>query len=504
MFIAGIYVFISFVLAGNVDPNVLSTDLRPIHTLSELVGGTTFGYAVACVGVLTLMSGANSGVLASSRFPFAMARDLLVPSFFSKIHSKYLTPIASILFTCVIMALVILFLDVVKIAKLASAFMVMMFVSVNLCVIILRETSAQWYKPSYKSPLYPFLQIFGVLSGIVLLFLLGLVPFISILVISAVGFIVYLTIGKRATRTGVLTNYGHVPALFLFYKKDAPSKSLALPDKKNIVSTLASDAGTIVPFLGNEKSEEMLTEIACAINAQSFVQAVNITEVPNQTFLEAINEDTPKILSIKRRLIRLAEVSKKEIVFESLVTHEVSNTVALLSGQVNCEWLVLGWDGRAHSGILVRNPIGWLLTNVNSNLALFKDNGVKNISKVLIALRPGRKDKNFLAVADRICSFYNASLTLLHIVPPSLSGALSKKMETKSKSLLSVLKTKTELRIVESEDPVDSISSISSEYDLLVLGSPEKDGWINLLLGGGKDKFTENSACSVLRLTMKN
>ena len=42
------------------------------------------------------------------------------------------------------------------------------------------------------------------------------------------------------------------------------------------------------------------------------------------------------------------------------------------------------------------------------------------------------------------------------------------------------------------------------EYDLLILGSPEKDGWINLLLGGGKDKFTENSACSVLRLTMKN
>ncbi len=382
--------------------------------------------------------------------------------------------------------------------------MVMMFVFVNLCVIILRETSAQWYKPSYKSPLYPFLQIFGVLSGVVLLFLLGLVPFISILVISAVGFFVYLAIGKRATRTGVLTNYGHVPALFLFYKKDAPNKSLALPDEKTVVSTLASDAGTIVPFLGNEKSEEMLTEMACAINAQSFVQAVNITEVPNQTFLEAINEGTPKILSIKRRLKRLAEVSKKEIVFESLVTHEVSNTVALLSGQVNCDWLVMGWDGRAHNGILVRNPIGWLLTNVNSNLALFKDNGVKNISKVLIALRPGRKDKNFLAVADRICSFYNASLTLLHIVPPSFSKALSKKMETKSKSLLSVLKTKTELRIIESEDPVDSISSISSEYDLLVLGSPEKDGWINLLLGGGKDKFTENSACSVLRLTMKN
>ena len=78
----------------------------------------------------------------------------------------------------------------------------------------------------------------------------------------------YLIIGKRATRTGVLTNYGHIPALFLFYKKDAPQRNLPLPLKKTTNSSLASNAGTIVPFLGNEKSEEMLTEIACAINAQ--------------------------------------------------------------------------------------------------------------------------------------------------------------------------------------------------------------------------------------------
>ena len=93
----------------------------------------------------------------------------------------------------------------------------------------------------------------------------------------------------------------------------------------------------------------------------------------------------------------------------------------------------------------------------------------------------------------------------MHIVPPSFSKAMVKKNGDRSPTnLLSVLKINTELRIVESEDPVESLSSISSEYDLLILGSPEKDGWINLLLGGGKDKFTENSACSVLRLTMKN
>ena len=503
--IASIYVFIAFVLVGNIPIKDLTTDIRPIYTVSNIIGGKYFGYAAAAVGVLTLMSMANSGVLASSRFPFAMARDKLLPSFLERLHSKYLTPVISIFITCITMAFVIVFLDIVKIAKLASAFKVMMFISVNFCVIILRETSAQWYNPSYKSPLYPFLQLFGIFSGFILLVFLGWMPFFAILVISALGVFLYFFIGKDATRTGVLRNYGHRPALFLFYKKNRRKlKKEGRSLSKNLDGKLVSNAGVVVPLLGNENSAEMLAEMASAINPRDSVQVVNITEVPNQTFLDALNQDTPKVVSIARRLKKLSSSQNLNIDFESVVTHEVSNTVAQLSGQTNCDWLVMGWNGKAHSGLLIRNPIGWLLTHVNSNFALFKDSGIKNISRVLIALRPGRKDKNFLAIAERVCAFYGASLTLLHIVTPSFSKKAATNMESKSVQLLSGLKIKSDLKIVKSENPLNSISSISSDYDLLILGAPEKDSWISVLFGAGRDKFTENSACSVLRLTMKN
>ena len=145
-----------------------------------------------------------------------MAGDKLLPKKMSKVHPKYLTPINTIILTCIIMALVILFLDVEEIAKLASAFMVMMFISVNLSVIILRETAVQWYDPKYKSPLYPYVQLFGIFSGIILLFYLGFMPFIAILVISFIGYIIYYIYGKNASRTGVMTQYGHIPALYIF------------------------------------------------------------------------------------------------------------------------------------------------------------------------------------------------------------------------------------------------------------------------------------------------
>ncbi len=164
----------------------------------------------------------------------------------------------------------------------------------------------------------------------------------------------------------------------------------------------------------------------------------------------------------------------------------------------------MGWNGRAHSGILVSNPVGWLLTHINSDFALFKDNGVRYISKVVLALRPGRKDKNFIAVADRICQFYGASLTLLHVVPENTSGDAIIEMERKSQILLDKVETQSMVFIQKSDDAIAAISRASASFDLLILGTPQKDNWISVLFGTGKDKFTEKSACSVLRLTMRD
>ncbi|WP_411029355.1 amino acid permease [Spongiimicrobium sp. 3-5] len=505
---ATIYVFVAFVLVGNIPMEALERDIRPIYTIANLLGGTYVGYIAAGVGIITLISMANSGVLAASRFPFAMAIDSLLPKFMGKIHSKYLTPVVTIVMTCIIMALVILFLDVEKIAKLASAFMVMMFILVNACVIVLRETAAQWYNPPFRSPLYPFVQLFGIISGIVLLVFLGRGPFIAVLSIFVIGYGIYYFFGKNATRTGILRKYGHRPALYLFYKrkdnKQITYRQNQSGNNQNLDGKLASDAGVAVALLGNEKSPEMLVEIGAAINKKKKIQAVNITEVPNQTFLDAFVEENPRILSLERRIARLGQSKEIEIDFEAVVTHEISDTIHELSDQTHCDWLVMGWNGRAHSGILVSNPIGWLLTHINSDFALFKDDGVRYISRVLLALRPGRKDKNFIAVADRICQFYNASLTLLHVVPESMDNTAIRQMEETSQKLLEKARTKSKVEIVVNDDSITAISKASASYDLLILGTPQKDNWISVLFGTGKDMYTEKSACSVLRLTMRD
>ncbi len=106
-----VYVLISFTLVGNIPVDNLANDIRPIYTLVEHLGGPIAGVLAAVLGVITLISMSNSGVLAASRFPFAMSRDKLLPPFLSRVHHKYLTPIVTIIATCSIMAIVIIFME---------------------------------------------------------------------------------------------------------------------------------------------------------------------------------------------------------------------------------------------------------------------------------------------------------------------------------------------------------------------------------------------------------
>ena len=59
------------------------------------------------------------------------------------------------------------------------------------------------------------------------------------------------------------------------------------------------------------------------------------------------------------------------------------------------------------------------------------------------------------------------------------------------------------IKIVKSNSPVEAVSEESASYDLLILGTPEKDNWIRVLFGTGEDRFVKKAACSVLRITLK-
>ncbi len=90
-------------------------------TAAGIVFGNKWAASLmAVVGCLGMISVCNAGILASSRFPFAMARDGLVPQVLERVHPRFGTPMFSIALTGAVLTLLVVGLPVVKLAKLAS------------------------------------------------------------------------------------------------------------------------------------------------------------------------------------------------------------------------------------------------------------------------------------------------------------------------------------------------------------------------------------------------
>jgi len=170
----------------------------PINVFATALGGSMFGVLVSLIAVLTMISMALTGVLGSSRFLFAMSRDNLLPQPLENVNARFETPHIPIIITGIGMCMAILFLPLKDVVKLASGFKIMIFMLVNSCVIVLRRTSdIHDWKPSYSSPLYPYMQLWGIVAGAFLISLMGSKAFIGGGVAIAAGLVTYRLYGRK-------------------------------------------------------------------------------------------------------------------------------------------------------------------------------------------------------------------------------------------------------------------------------------------------------------------
>lgn len=183
----------------------------PAATLfSSLTPVTDAGYVVITwipesIGILLIVIAAiaafastgNAGIMSASRYPLAMSRDGLMPQFFGKI-GRFKTPHISVLSTTFVMILVLLLFDVEAVAKLASAFQLLLFFLLNLAVVVMRESKIEAYKPGFNSPFYPWVQILGMIISLWLVAEMGLlaVGLTGTLIILCIAWYFYYAHGK--------------------------------------------------------------------------------------------------------------------------------------------------------------------------------------------------------------------------------------------------------------------------------------------------------------------
>ena len=192
------------VMVGVVGWEQLAETLTPVEKTAEGFGVKWGVVVVSIAALLAFSSVANACILSASRYPMAMSRDHLLPRIFAAVGKRG-TPTVSIFLTVVAILFFLLVLDPIRIAKLASAFQLLMFALLCLAVIVMRESEIESYDPGYRSPLYPWMQIVGIIAPVWVIVEMGWLPALFSLGVIGVGVTWYVVYArKRVERHGAI------------------------------------------------------------------------------------------------------------------------------------------------------------------------------------------------------------------------------------------------------------------------------------------------------------
>jgi len=187
-----IYALVVFITTGLLIPEKLHSSLTPISDGAKVFLGGSGVIIMAMSALLAFISTANASIISSSRYLMAMSRDRLMPFFLQKINRRFKVPHYSILVTGIFMILAILFLELGLLVEVASALLILLYICANLAVIIMRESKLRSYQPKFRSPLYPGMQILGILGCGFLLVQMGRSALSFSTIFVALGLVWYL------------------------------------------------------------------------------------------------------------------------------------------------------------------------------------------------------------------------------------------------------------------------------------------------------------------------
>ena len=190
-----LYVLVSGMLTGIV-PYTQLNNTEPLAYALKANGSQIGGALVAAGGIAGMTTVILFQVYAQSRIFMAMARDGLLPKFFSKIHSKYHTPYICTIIIGVSMSIVAGFLPIATMGNMASMGTLIVFLVVSVSALVLRKSKPDIKRP-FKCPAINLVTALAVLScGYLIYSLLDSVG-IYMLIWIALGLIVYFVYSKN-------------------------------------------------------------------------------------------------------------------------------------------------------------------------------------------------------------------------------------------------------------------------------------------------------------------
>jgi APA family basic amino acid/polyamine antiporter len=171
-FVIIIYLIVAFCAVSAIPYEQLGKSTSPMADIVETKFGST---GIIIISIIALFATANtilSNMLASSRVLLSMAKQTKILKIFSKVSTKRKTPIPALILILIVMSAFALIGEIETVARIATSFIFVTFIIVNLSVIALRLRDKNLNRP-YKIPFsvynIPLISVFGIIVTLGLL-----------------------------------------------------------------------------------------------------------------------------------------------------------------------------------------------------------------------------------------------------------------------------------------------------------------------------------------------
>lgn len=448
--------------------------------------------AVTIAALMALASTANAGLLSGSRFPFAMARDNLAPQAFAKVSERFNTPAIAVGVTGGMMLFMIAFLPIETVAKAGSAFQIIVFILVNLALIGFREGAMEDYNPVFKSPLYPWTQLFGIFGGLVVLTQIGTIEFVgAVLIVGAAVAYYYLYArdqiepdepGRNEMQTADVTAAERTRRLF--ENREEYDVLVAVTHRtaanaRDTMLRLATDLGRI---------------------RSAVVSVVEFYDAPRRLFGEkhpTIQEGLPDWVpedpderpdwmpNQEQDDIRTSggqpqtqETAENEAgysrQFDAQIQHRTINSddhkqaIVDFATYEDYDLLVIERQESGLSERFLGSETEWIMDNAPCDVVLVEDRDFEDADEIAVVATHGLYDPLKLLIADAFAEETGASLHLLQAVPTDLKASERETLKRYHSELKSILTVEMTCDLIETDNGSDELTKRANQHDLLV------------------------------------
>jgi mannitol/fructose-specific phosphotransferase system IIA component (Ntr-type) len=194
-----VYAAILIVVVGVLPADQLMGSLTPIADTGRILLGNTGYILISIAALFAFITTANAGIISASRYPLALSEDNLLPESISRLTKRKRSPVIAISLTGIFIFFCLM-LNLTDLVKLGSVVILTLYILTNLAVIVLREGKVQNYKPVFKVPLYPWVNITGIILFAFLIIDMGLVAVEISLGLLVLAFLIYFFYGRKRHR----------------------------------------------------------------------------------------------------------------------------------------------------------------------------------------------------------------------------------------------------------------------------------------------------------------